>query len=167
MKKISDIYVEQDLIDIFENVKNAVRKSESRLRSSLMRGIQELGSTLNGFIGAYYPVASNIIVINKTPLRRIIETNPQLLKPYGFHVLLHEYIHALGYLDEEITKRKTYEISKENFGENHIITKLSKDMKQFFPNLVYPIQGLIPPDSAPRIKLVKGFDLSNTNNYIT
>ena len=122
MEKINDVEVEESLIDIFENVKDAVRKSEGRSRTGLMLGMQELGSTQNGFIGAYFPVASNIIVINKTPLRRIIETNPQLLKPYGFHVLLHEYIHALGYLDEEITKRKTYEISKENFGENHIIT---------------------------------------------
>ncbi|MCK4901816.1 MAG: hypothetical protein KAS76_00550 [Thermoplasmatales archaeon] len=167
MEKINDFEVEQNLIDIFENVKDAVRKSEGRSRAGLMLGIQELGSTLNGFIGAYYPVASNIIVINKTPLRRIIETNPQLLKPYGFHVLLHEYIHALGYLDEEITKHKTYEISKENFGEDHVITKLSKDMKQFFPNLVYPINGWLPASGTPSIKLVKGFDWSNTNNYIT
>ena len=167
MEKINDLEVEQNLIDIFENVKDAVRKSEGRSRAGLMLGIQELGSTLNGFIGAYYPVASNIIVINKTPLRRIIETNPQLLKPYGFHVLLHEYIHALGFLDEELAKRKTYEISKENFGEDHIITKLSKDMKQFFPNLTYPIQGWLPSNSTTKIKLVKGFDWSNTNNYIT
>ena len=70
MEKINDLEVEQNLIDIFENVKDAVRKSEGRSRAGLMLGIQELGSTLNGFIGAYYPVASNIIVINKTPLRR-------------------------------------------------------------------------------------------------
>ena len=164
---MNDFEVEKTLIESFEQVKDAVRKSEGRSRAGLMLGIQELGSTLNGFIGAYYPVASNIIVINKTPLRRIIETNPQLLKPYGFHVLLHEYIHALGYLDEEITKRKTYEISKENFGEDHVITKLSKDMKQFFPNLVYPINGWLPASGTPSIKLVKGFDWSNTNNYIT
>lgn len=167
MGKISDLEMEQNLIDIFEAVKEAVRKSEGRSRAGLMLGLQELGSSLNGFIGAYYPVASNIIVVNKTPLRRINETNPQLLKPYGFHVLLHEYIHALGYLDEDITKRKTYEISKKYFGEDHVITKLSSDITQFFPNLVYPIHGWLPSEEAPRIKLVKGFDWSNTNHYIT
>lgn len=166
-KTMSDFKVEQSLIETFEKVKKAVQKSERRSRAGLMLGLQELGSSLSGFIGAYYPVSSNIIVVNKTPLRRIIETKPQLLKPYGFHVLLHEYIHALGYLDEEITKRKTYEISKENFGEDHIITKLALDIRQFFPNLVYPIQGWLPPDQTPKIQLVKGFDWSNTNNYIT
>ena len=167
MGKSSELEIEKNLIEIFEMVKEAVRKSEGRSRAGLMLGLQELGSSLNGFIGAYYPVASNIIVVNQTPIRRIIETKPQLMKPYGFHVLLHEYIHSLGFLDEEITKRKTYEISKKFFGEDHIITKLSTDIRQFFPNLVYPIHGWLPADEAPRIKLVKGFDWSNTNNYIT
>ena len=167
MSNFNDTEIEQNLIDTFEIVKDTVRKSEGCSRAGLMLGLQELGSSLNGFIGAYYPASSNVIVVNKTPIRRIVETNFQLLKPYSYHVLLHEYIHALGYLDEEITKRKTYEISKENFGENHIITRLSEDITQFFPNLVYPIRGWLPSSGVPEIKLVKGFDWSNTSNYIT
>jgi len=167
MDAVKNHEVEKNLIDSFEQVKETVRKSMGCSRAGLMLGLQELGSTLNGFIGAYYPVSSNIIVVNKTPLRRIIDTNPKLLKPYTFHVLLHEYIHSLGYLDEEITKLKTYEISKENFGENHIITKFSSDITQFFPNLVYPVVGWLPPEDVSTIKIVKGFDWSNTNNYIT
>lgn len=139
-----DEKVRNQLIDTFEEVKEVVRQKEKRTRAGLMLGLQELGSTLNVFIGAYYPVSSNIIVMNKTPLRRIIETNPQLIKPYGFHILLHEYIHSLGFLDEEITRLKTYEISKKHFGEKHIITQLSTNIKKFFPNLVYPIHGWIP-----------------------
>jgi len=164
---MKNLEIEKSLIDSFELVKKVVRKSEGRSRAGLMLGLQELGSSLNGFIGAYYPVSSNIIVVNKTPLRRIIETDPQLLKPYGFHVLLHEYIHSLGFLDEEVTRQKTYKISKDNFGEDHAITKLSSDIKQFFPNLVYPIYGWMPTNETPKIKLIKGFDWSNTNNYIT
>ena len=159
--------MEQSLIDNFELVKEAVSKSKSRSRAGLMLGLQELGSSLNGFIGAYYQIASNIIIVNSTPIRRIIETNLKLLQPYGFHVLLHEYIHSLGFLDEIITEKKTYEITKEFFGKDHIATKLSVNIKDFFPNLVYPIQGWIPQTGASKIKLVQGFDWSNTNNYIT
>ena len=162
-----DEKVRNQLIDTFEEVKEVVRQKEKRTRAGLMLGLQELGSTLNGFIGAYYPVSSNIIVMNKTPLRRIIETNPQLIKPYGFHILLHEYIHSLGFLDEEITRLKTYEISKKHFGEEHIITQLSTNIKKFFPNLVYPIHGWIPLKNIPPIEIVQGFDKSNTENYIT
>ncbi|HUS99765.1 MAG TPA: hypothetical protein VMY59_05530 [Candidatus Thermoplasmatota archaeon] len=168
MKRITDLSeIHQNLIDTFEEVKKVVQKNERRSRAGLMLGLQEIGASLDGFIGAYYPVASNIIIVNKTPLRRILETNRALLKPYIFHVLLHEYIHTLGFLDEETTGKKTYEISKQQFGEHHIITELSTNIRKFFPNLVYPIHGWIPLKETPRIELVQGFDLSSTNSYIT
>src|SRR4030042_3371618 len=136
MKNTTDLSeLHQNIIETFEEVKKAVQKNEKRSRSGLMLGLQEIGASLDGFIGAYYPVASNIIIVNKTPLRRILETNKALLKPYTFHVLLHEYIHTLGYLDEETTGQKTYEISKKQFGEHHVITELSTDIRKFFPNL--------------------------------
>ena len=164
-KKFKDD-IKQDLIETFEEVKETVRKTEGRSRAGLMLGLQELGASLQGFIGAYYPVASNIIVINKTPLRRITETNIKLLKPYIFHVLLHEYIHSLGFLDEHTTQQKTYEISKKQFGEHHIITKLATNIAPFFPNLVYPIHGWMPPQETQFIELIQGFDRSNINSYI-
>jgi len=159
--------VEISLINSFELVKDAVRKIKRRSRAGLMLGLQELGSNINGFIGAYYQVASNIIVVNLTPVRRITETKPDLLKPYGFHVLMHEYIHSLGCLDESMTERLTYQITKEFFGKDNIATKLSADIKQFFPNLVYPVQGWVPKQEFPKIRLVKGFDWSNYDCYIT
>ena len=164
---VNEADIKQNLIEAFEGVKEAVRKSEGRSRAGLMLGLQELGTSPNGFIGAYYPMSSNIIVVNKTPLRRIIDINLKLFKPYVFHVLLHEYIHSLGFLDERTTERKTYEISKDNFGKKHAITQLSINMKQFFPNLVYPNYGWLPPEKIPAIELVYGFDRSNTSNYIT
>lgn len=158
--------INNQLIDTFEEVKEVVSKTEKRTRAGLMLGLQELGSTMDGFIGAYFPVSSNIIVINKTPLRRLKETNPKLVKPYGFHLLLHEYIHSLGFLDENYTRNKTYEISKKQFGENHIITQLAINIKQYFPNLVYPVHGWIPRKDIPPIEIIKGFDRSNTEHYI-
>ena len=166
MSKIKSSKVEQSLIDTFELVKDAVRRNEGRSRAGLMLGLQELGASQNGFIGAYYQVASNIIVLNTTPIRRIIETNPKLLEPYGFHVLLHEYIHSLGFLDEVVAEEKTYEITKKYFGERHIATALSADINKFLPNLIYPAQGWFPTQDSPEIKLVKGFDRSSIENYI-
>lgn len=158
--------IKDQLINTFEEVKNIVRKIEKISRAGLMLGLQELGSTLNGFIGAYFPISSNIIVINKTPLRRITDTNPNLIKPYVFHLLLHEYIHSLGFLNEQITIQKTYEISKQHFGDNHIITQLSTSINKFFPNLVYPIYGWMPQKNFPMIEIIQGFDKTNTENYI-
>ena len=158
--------VKQDLIEIFEIVKEAVRKNEGRSRAGLMLGLQELGASFDGFVGAYYPVSSNIIVVNKTPLRRIIQTNKKLLKPYIFHVLLHEYIHTLGFLDEYTTQKKTYEISRKQFGEEHIVTQLSTNIKKFLPDIVYPLHGWVPSEDFQKIELIRGFDRSSTNFYI-
>lgn len=166
-KNILDTHVKQDIIEVFEVVKEVVRIQEGRSRAGLMLGLQELGASLDGFVGAYYPVASNIIVMNRTVLRRIEETNPKLMKPYTFHILLHEYIHSLGYLDEQTVRQKTYEISRNIFGEKHVVTKLSTNMKRFFPSLVYPIYGWLPTTDMPAIELVQGFDSSSTNPYIT
>jgi len=33
-----------------------------------MLGLQEMGASLDGFIDAYYLVASHIVIVNKTPL---------------------------------------------------------------------------------------------------
>ena len=164
--KIDLSEINQSLIEAFEEVKKAVQKNEGRSRAGLMLGLQEIGASLDGFIGAYYPIASNIIIVNKTPLRRILETDRALLQPYTFNILLHEYIHTLGYLDEKITEQKTYEISKKQFGEHHIVTELSTNIRKYFPNLVYPIYGWFPQKDIPKIELIQGFDFSSTNFYI-
>jgi hypothetical protein len=84
-----------------------------------------------------------------------------------FHVLLHEYIHSLGFLDEQITRQKTYEICKKHYRDKDITTQLRTNMKKFFPNLVYPIYGWMPPKSHPPIEIIQGFDKLNTECYIT
>jgi len=144
--------------DVFEIVKDIVWKTIKKSRAGLDLGLVKLGNHPRGFLGAYHVLGSNIIIMNETPLKRIQETNPDLLKPYIFSVLLHEYLHSLGFFNENLVKRLTYEISCEIFGKNSLITEISRDMRKFFPNFVYP-------EGAPRIdepvKLVRDFDKSN------
>jgi hypothetical protein len=162
-----DNTMRQHLVDVFELVKEVVRLREGTCRPGLVLGLQELGVSWNGFIGAYYPITSNTIVINKTLLRRIYEINEALLEPYAFHVLLHEYIRSLGYFDEQAIRRKTYEISKNLFGENHIVTQLSLNTKRDSLDIVYPINGWNPPKEISSIEPIHrytsiGFDPSLT-----
>lgn len=145
--------------DIFEFVKEAVRKTINKSRAGLELGLAELGNAPQGFVGAYYIAGSNIIIMNETPLNRIQETNPKLTTPYIFSVLLHEYIHSLGYLDEETARQLSYEISYKIFGKENIITEISRDMRKFFPNFIYP-EGAPPRIDKP-VKLVKDFDKSS------
>lgn len=148
------------LPDIFELVKRAVEDGVHRRRAGLMLALADLGNHPRGFIGAFYPIASNVIVMNKVPLLRITDTDPDLYRHYAFHVLLHEYLHAIGYVDEATCRTKAYEISLALFGEDHLVTRIAADFTRFFPNLVYPDAAWRPPDL--QIELVEGFDRGNT-----
>jgi len=155
----------KDLAGIFEVVKKAVRKTIGRERAGLMLGLANLGGGPQGFVGAFFPIATNIIVMNSLPLRRVRETDPTLYRPYVFTILLHEYLHTLGIIYESAAREKAYEISAELFGKSHPVTQLAADLGRFIPKLVYPVYGW-QPDEEYKIELVKGFDKSSTDAYI-
>ena len=155
----------KNLPDIFELVKDAVRNYTGWQRAGLMLGLADLGGGTEGFVGAYYPVASNIIVMNSLPLKRIESAEPVLYKPYVFHILLHEYLHALGMLDEVATRARVLEISRALFGEGHVVSQIAADLSKFIPRLMYPTPDWSPPEDAG-LQLVKGFDRSSTDPYI-
>ena len=107
--------------DIFSVVKKAVK---------LVLGLSRVGLIL--YIGdlppkvfAYYILGTNSIVINRKLLRVMsrslfsdIEFNSTL-----FLILLHEYLHSLGYIDEHKVNDLVYKVSKACFGKNHPVTE--------------------------------------------
>ena len=152
------------LADIFEVVKAAVRQTRNENRGGLMLGLADLGNHPRGFLGAFYPVGTNIIVMNRNPLSRIKDSKPELFKPYVFHILLHEYLHSLGHLDEREVRRMCIDISIKAFGEGHLATRLAANITEYIPNLAYPDIAWQPESTD--IELVDDFDRSSVN-YIT
>lgn len=153
----------QGLSDIFEIVKDAVWLTERKSRGGLMLGTANLGNHPHAFFGAFYPIGSNIIVMNEIPLQRIRETNPALYKPYIFHVQLHEYLHTLGYFNEYAVRQKVLEITEVTFGGEHLATLIARDSNRFFVNLVYPSAFWQPKEL--KIKLIDGFDRSSATYF--
>ena len=151
----------KSLPDIFEIVKAAVWECHKKSRGGLMLGLADLGNHPQEFFGAFYPVGSNVIVMNKIPLERIKETRIELWKPYTFHVLLHEYLHTLGFMGESIVRRMAYEITEHVFGEDHLATKIAENTSHFFHNLVYTDATWQPDDM--KMVLVGDFDRGSTN----
>lgn len=148
--------------DIFEIVKEITRQHLGIEQAGLMVGISDLGAFDRGFIGAFYSLNSNMIIINKRPLARILQTNPSLYNYYIFHVMLHEYIHSIGSYDEAQTRHFVYEISEHYFGANHLVAQLASNIEKFMPNLAYPTHGFQPPQDI-NIEFVRGIDRKNTN----
>ncbi|MCS4540986.1 MAG: hypothetical protein HY929_01485 [Euryarchaeota archaeon] len=153
------------LADIFEIVKDAVRKIYGFGRAGLTLGLAELGFRKGYFIGAFYPVGSNIIVMNKSLLKLINEADPSFFKPYAFYILLHEYIHSLGNIDENRTEEIAYKIALDLFGPNHLVTLVSKNPTEFFKKLYPALDWQLgwQPQEEPElyIEMVPDFDKSS------
>jgi len=152
------------LPEIFEIVKKVVRDITGAERPGLMLGISDLGGQPGSFVGAFYPVSSNIIVINKTPLGTVRKLRPELYNEYCFHLLLHEYLHSLGILDETKDRQITAFISEKAFGSNHPVTVIAKDFNRVFPEIFYASASWRPAAKA-RIDIIDNFN-DGSVNYI-
>ena len=148
--------------EIFDMVKRIVFDYCGRDQAGLMLGLSDLGGNSEQYVGAFYLLHGNMIIINKRPIQRILQTNPSLYNPYIFHVLLHEYIHSLGIMDETMCRQLTYDISYKYFGGNHIITQLAQNITKFMPHLTYAPDNFLAPKDM-NIEFISGFDRSNTN----
>ena len=104
--------------DIFALVKKAVKRSLSQHRMGLMLYLGNLPMR----VGAFHPMGTNDIVLNRRLLDAAARTEPAW-KAHVFSILLHEYLHSLGYADERRVRGLTYQISVENFGKGHPVAE--------------------------------------------
>ena len=72
-------------------------------------------------------------------------------------LLLHEYLHSLGYLDEHEVKRLVYEISRETLGENHPASRYA--LNPPFPR-VFPSE-FQSDNMDTELEIIKDFERSN------
>jgi len=147
--------------DIFEIVKVMVKEFLGVEQAGLMVGFTDLGMHGRGFVGAFYSLNANMIIINKQPLARL-QADSELYKHYLFHIMLHEYIHSIGSYDEHQTRQLVFEASKRFFGENHKITQLAANISTFMSNLTYASPDYTPPEDI-NIDFVSGIDRKNTD----
>jgi hypothetical protein len=145
--------------ELFELVKAVVRDSIGRERSGLMLGFTELGIHPQGFVGGFHPVGSNIIVMNKTAARLIAANKPELYKAYCFHILLHEYLHTMGFLDEMNTRTVAHLITKEAFGDDHPTAIVSSRFNEMLKDMSLDFRLMHVEDRG--IHIIENFDSSN------
>jgi hypothetical protein len=152
----------QGLPEIFEAVKEAVRVSTGRSRAGLMLGLADLGGDAFHMVGGLYPSATNIIVMNRAPMAKMAK-DPERYRAYCFHILLHEYLHSLGMMDEGEVRGMTRMISERTLGEGHMATLMAVDLSRFLPFVSYgePKEA----DGELDIELVPGFDRSNCGYF--
>ncbi len=142
--------------DIFELVRNAVKECIGLRRVGLTLLLQDMP----GYIGAYHILGSNYIVINNTVLNTIkgLAKDNEEYNSYLFVVIMHEYLHSLGFTNEFYVRKLTYEICNKLLGSDHKATIIA----MHDPTSLYPeIKSLINRKFDNNFKLVKDFDTTN------
>ena len=148
----------RDYGDLFEIVKKVVKRKLGRERAGLMLYLGNLPL----HIGAFHGVGSNGIVINKRLLNAISFSSTVEINSYIFTLLLHEYLHSLGYMNERQVRRLVYEICKETFGKDHPATKFAFSL----PRSKIIISKFPPDEGDAELEIVKDFERSRVS-YIS
>jgi hypothetical protein len=145
--------------DVFAVVRESVRRVLGKERVGLGLGLSELPAQ----IGAYWQVTGNIIILNERLIRVLDATEPQAQRTaFLYVVILHEYLHSLGFLDERTDRQVVARVSTQALGEEHAAAKLARgDLWEIFPQLRSAGTG-----DGQRVKIVRGFDSESTNRYI-
>lgn len=146
--------------DIFELVKKTAEKSLGQRRAGLMLYLANLPQ----YIGAFHGLGTNGIVMNRSALDAVTRSARSIrdVNAYVYSILLHEYIHALGYVDEPTVRRLVYQVSRETLGPDHPATDIAlKGPATYFPGIVQPNE--MRPERI--VEIVSDFERS-TQSYI-
>lgn len=146
--------------EVWEIVKDTVKSSLDERRVGIMLFLDDLPLRL----GAYHPLGTNNIVLNRA-LVNIVEVatkSKRLVNVFVYILLLHEYLHALGRPIEAQVRPLVYQISRESFGEDHIATKLA-EMGPWSLLKNIPLDVIDVPNRV--MEIVKDFEKA-TQKYI-
>jgi hypothetical protein len=145
--------------EVWDIVKDGVDFSVHKRRAGMMLFLDDLPIQL----GAYHPVGTNNIVLNRT-LVQIVEATVEsrrVVNALIYNLLVHEYLHALGEYSEVEVRRMVYEIAKKCFGEEYIVTEVAKRSPWSLLKGI-PLQSVNAPKRV--MEIVKDFE--KTDRYI-
>lgn len=149
-----------DFDGVFGVVRGAVRFALKLERPGLGLALSNLPPSL----GAYWQVTGNLIVLNEGLVQtmRAHAASPTEFNSFVYVILAHEYLHALGYLDEAEVRRVTAYVTRVAFGPEHPATRMAEgDLWRMYPFLQFAPRG-----DGRRVKVVTRFDLATTQTYI-
>jgi len=144
---------------VWQIVKDTVDFAFGKHRGSMMLFLDDLPLQ----IGAYHPVGTNNIVLNRA-LVDIVEaalSSKRLVNALVYNLLLHEYLHALGELSEIQVRRQVVDVAQKCFGEEHVATVLARKSPWILLRNI-PLEAANMPKRV--MQIVKNFE--KTDEYI-
>jgi hypothetical protein len=145
----------KDFNEVFEFVKFSVKSIYEMKRAGLSLMLHGMPTR----VGAYHVLGSNVIAMNSFVLDLVkkYSTSDDEYNAYLFTVLLHEYLHSLGILDENRVRFMSVELCKKFFGEERTVTIMAENPLKIFPKL-----GYVSYDKFENnYEIIKNFDNAN------
>ena len=143
---------------IFEMVKAATERSLGLHRAGLTLVLGDISND----VGAYHEMGSNAIVMNRNILRIVekLSRSRSRRNSYVFMILLHEYLHSLGYTSDREVRQLGRRIADEYLGKKHLAGEMAvRPLDQFFPDL----EKLSMFRDKGEYQTVRRFDSSSTS----
>ena len=145
--------------EVWQIVKNTVETSLGKRRAGMLLFLDDLPLQL----GAYHPVGTNNIVLNRS-LVEVVEASEKselAINALVYNLLLHEYLHALGDLSEEGVKRTVVSVAQKCFGSEHVATVIARKSPWVLLRNI-PVTARNAPKRVMRIVT----DFEKTGKYI-
>jgi hypothetical protein len=113
----------QNFREVFTLVKKSVKDALNHERTGLLLYLRDLPLK----VGAYHQLGTNGIILNRVLLEQVVQTTASRVEVNAFiyYILLHEYLHTLGYINERRVRELTYVVAEETFGQAHVATKMA------------------------------------------
>ncbi len=159
-KFVKNLETAKNYAEVWQTVKDTVEYAVGKRRGSMMLFLDDLPLQ----IGAYYPVGTNNIVLNRH-LVEIVEatlSDKNTVNALVYNLLLHEYLHALGELSEVEVRRQVVTVATKCFGEEHVTTILAQKSPWILLKDI-PLEAAAAPKRV--IQIVRDFE-KTTDRYI-
>ncbi len=143
--------------EVFELVKKAVDQVLGVHRAGLSLVLGDIPNQ----VGAYHEMGSNAIVMNRNIMKIVWRStrSRQRRNAYTFMILLHEYLHTLGFDDDGQVRELSRKITDAYIGKGHIAGEMAvSPLDKFFPEVS---QFAMFRDNGS-FETVRKFDTSST-----
>src|ERR1700739_2118800 len=120
--------------EIFELVKKAVDQVLGAHRAGLTLVLGDIPNQ----VGAYHEMGSNAIVMNRNIVKIVWRStrSKQRRNAYAFMILLHEYLHTLGFTDDAQVRELSKKITDAYMGKGHVAGEMAiSALDKFFPEI--------------------------------
>lgn len=156
-----ELRIRLERAESFGEIFSVVKKAVEEVLGIRRAGLELLLVDLPGEVGAMHQIGSNAIIMNRRHLQALLKSSRSRLEinSYIFLILLHEYLHSLGVLDEGEVAALSMKVIKEALGEDHPAYRMAPRKLAEIAEQLIGEDDLISLDDA---EIIRDFDTDNS-----